>query len=224
MPRPRVRAIVASVFALAFALVLVGCGSGAGATPTGAAPSAAPGETEVPASEPAETLAPVGDGSCSVEVTGAVTADWETPQDASSVIVSYWLSDAERAEIGQEGETFLVNCDGGDAGYLNLSLAPGTTAEQFPQGPATYEIVTGDASTGEVAPGQVSASLTLADGDLWAVAAPGTVEVTRLDGSSLTATFEFPAGRWDPEGTASPRPEVTVRGSFDFDCTTGGCT
>jgi len=212
LPRARALAVGASILALA----LAGCSSGGSAAPSGAPSSAAPVETG-----PAMTYAAVGGGSCAVQVSGNVTSDWQRPQDSSSVLVSYWLSAAEREMLGQEGESFLVNCDGGDKGYLNLNSPTGSTVETFPKASGTYEIAASNAT--EQVPGTVNAMITLPGEDLWAVAAPGKLEVSRLDGSRFTATFEFPVGRWQPGAAEGVQAEATVTGSFDFACTSGGC-
>lgn len=214
MAQSRARALV--VGATAVVLILAACGGGGTAAPSGAGSSAGPAQTE-----PATSFAPVGGGDCAVQITGAVTADWEREQDTSSVLVSYWLSPAERESLGQEGESFLVNCDGGDKGFLSLSTTAGTTAATFPEGPNTYEIPAD--STTQPTPGQVTAMVTLPGDDLWSVAEPGGLGVSQLDGSRFSAMFEFTIGRWQPGAAEGVKPEATVKGSFDFACTTGGC-
>src|ERR1035437_8249676 len=142
------------------------------------------------------SLAPVGHGSCAVEMTGAQENVWQS-QDAS-LLVSYWLSDKDRQAAGLKGETFILNC-GSDTGTVSFTMHDGTTATQFPKAAGDYVVaVNGTAAA------QLSMTLTLPDKSVWVVSALGVFKVatfadgefTMLDG--LTSTH-FPKAAGETE-------------------------
>ena len=134
---------------------------------------------------------PVGSGSCSVDVTGDITASWTEQQNTSSALVSDWLTDEQ---IGVFGDQFslLFNCVG-DGGSLSLFTRSDVTREQIPQGPAEYPLSGGGGSFG-AADDVWSLLLTFDGSDTnWAVAEPGgTLDVVEYDDDSIRIEIDAP--------------------------------
>jgi hypothetical protein len=206
---------LASAALLAAALVVAACGS-----------SSSPGSTAGggnPGGNQGASLPGVGGGSCSVSVTGDMTASWQKTQDSGSVLVSYWLSASEKAllESSPGEESFLLNCQS-DNGSVSLYTTNGTTGTQFPKAPGAYVISAGGIM-GADTPGQVSLLVTFNDDSLWRVAEPGTFTVTTFTGSRFAGTFQARLSKLGDDlqtvvGTAN------LSGTFDFGCTSGGCS
>jgi hypothetical protein len=236
------RRTLATVLAL---IVVAGCSSsattGPGAATTaapgaattaapGTATSAAPGASVAGATPgaPAGTVAPTlhvpvmpagGDGTCQVQISGQPNLSWEDHQDMGSILVTYWLSPAERKMAMMEAtETFLINC-GTEAGSLSFSLSTSTTKDQFPFGPKTYATGPGASDT----PGGVTVLVSLPGGDMFKLVEAGTFDISRLDGSRMTGTFNFKIAKFEIGKRASSTPVATVSGSFDYACLSGGC-
>ena len=164
-----------------------------------------------------------GGGSCSVTVSGDVTASWQRKQDASSLMVTYWLSESEREFLDMTAgeESFLLNCQS-DKGTISLYNTSGTTAAQFPQAPKSYVIASGGILGGGE-PGQISMLVTLQDtSSIWKVSEAGTFEVTTFTGSKFAGTFQAKVAKVGDD-LKTVVATATVSGTFDFDCTSGGC-
>jgi hypothetical protein len=159
-----------------------------------------------------------GGGSCQVNVTGDVTASWTAKQDMSSVLLSYWLSPANRKTLSlKDGEESLIlNCQGA-GGSVNFISPNGTTTANFPQSPKSYVIPTGGILGGAAA-GQISMLFSTNDKTLmWKVVEAGTFNVTTFGGGKFAGTFSVKVGMVGDDlktitGTAM------VSGSFDMGC------
>jgi hypothetical protein len=212
-----------SALLLVSAFALAACSSSAGPG------SAAPGSTDD--AMPTAMLsdgAPVdmpaaGGGSCSVNVTGDVTASWTQPQDMSSLLVTYWLSTSEMEFLDMPaGEvSFLMNCKS-DQGTISLYSTNGTTAAQFPMAAGSY-VVAASGILGGGGAGQVSALVTIGKDTLWRVPEPGTFNVTTFDGHKFAGSFQFKIERIGDD-LKTVEASATLSGTFDFGCTSGGCS
>jgi hypothetical protein len=167
-------------------------------------------------------LPAVGGGSCSVNVTGDVTASWTQNQDVSSVMVTYWLGDSERAvlQMSPGEENFLFNCQS-DQGTVSLYSMNDTTAALFPEGPGQYVIPGGGVLGGGDA-GQVSALITIGKDTLWRIAEPGTFTVTTLNGSRFTGSFQMKIEKLGDDLTTVVAT-ATLSGTFDWGCSGTAC-
>jgi hypothetical protein len=217
-----VKRSMGAVAALAMAAVIAAaCGSssagssGGAGLPTSGLPSDLPGG--LPGNLPA-----VGGGSCSVNITGDVTASWTDQQDTSSVLVTYWLGDSERAVLAMSpgDESFLFNCQS-DQGAVSLYSTTDTTVAQFPEGPGTYVVPAGGILGGDDA-GHVSALVTIGKDSLWRIAEPGTFTVTRLDGSKFTGSFEFKIEKLGDD-LSTVEASAALSGTFDWGCSGTAC-
>ena len=199
---------------LVSALALTGCGSSSAPGSSGGLSSPA---TRAPGGLPA-----AGGGSCTVNITGDVAASWTDQQDKSSVIVSYWLGASELGvlNLGAGEASFLFNCQS-DQGTVSFYSTTGTTAAQFPKAPGSYAIAAGGIMSGAEA-GQVTALVTVGAAALWKIAEPGTFTVTTLDGHKFAGTFQAKIQKIGDDLTTVVA-NSTLSGTFDFNCTSGGC-
>lgn len=150
---------------------------------------------------------PVGSGSCSVDVTGDVSASWTEQQNTSSALVSEWLTDEQIGFFGDEF-SLLFNCVG-DGGSLSVFTASGVTPEQIPQAPAEYPLRGGGLVGDEEH--LWSLLLTLDDSDTnWAVAEPGgTLTVVEYDDDSIEIEIDAPL--YDSLARVTGSPEQTAQ-------------
>ena len=188
------------------AIVATACGSSASTA------------TAVPTAVPTvalTSLAPVGHGSCAVEMTGAQENVWQS-QDAS-LLVSYWLSGKDRQAAGLKGEMFILSC-GSDTGTVSFTMHDGTTATQFPKAAGDYVV----AVNGAVA-AQLSMTLTLPDKSVWAVSAPGVFKVATFAGGEFSGNFEVSIVQKNDDLSTQAIGAV-ISGTFDLTCTGSSCS
>lgn len=194
-------AVVAALFAFS------ACGGGSTPGQGGAGPAATVND------------APVG-GSCKVSVTGEATVSWTANQDMSSVMVSYWLSAANRKVLSlKDGEESLIlNCKG-TGGSVNFLSPTGTTSTNFPRSPKSYVIPVGGL-LGGADPGQITMLFNLGDKALWKVTEAGTFNVTTFDGGKFAGTFSVRVGKVGDDLTTIVGTAM-ITGSFDMACPSG---
>jgi hypothetical protein len=212
------------------ALLLVSAFALAACSSSAAQGSAAPGSTDDAGDSAAATLpggAPdlpaAGGGSCSVTVTGDVSASWTQPQDMGSLLVTYWLSTSEREflDMTSGDESFLMNCKS-DQGSISLYSTNDTTAAQFPMAPGSY-VVAASGILGGGDAGQVSALVTIGEDTLWRVPEAGTFNITTFDGHKFAGSFQFKIERLGDD-LKTVEASATLSGTFDFGCTSGACS
>jgi len=200
----------------ALAVVAAACGGGSSSsaqTDTTPRPSSV---VNVP------SFAAKGGGSCSVKITGGMASSWSTPQNAGTLLVGYWIDDADRKmlALGAGDAYLLMNCQG-DAGSISLQTTDGTTTGQFPEKPGTYVIETGGLG-GDSTPGQIKALVVFTDGGLWEVSRPGTFTVTTFDGSHFAGTFDLQIGERSDD-LSTTVATATIDGTFNLGCTGSAC-
>ena len=210
------------------AFVASGCSSAAstsapaatGAAPTGqaAAGSTAPGSTTPAVIVP--SFAAAGGGACGVQIDGDVTKSWHTDQTTGTLLVSDWLSAADKAMLAvKDGEAqLLINCQS-DQGSISLTTTEGTTVAQLPDAPGTYVIEAGGLLANRK-PGEIQTVINLKDKNLWSVTEPGTFEITSFTTNHLTGSFSFKIGRSDL-GSQTVLGAATISVSFDLGCASG---
>jgi len=225
MRLPRFAFVVA-----ALAIVASGCGGAAatsapgatGAAPTGqvAAGSTAPGATTSAVIVP--SFAAAGGGSCGVQIDGDVTKSWHTDQTTGTLLVSDWLTAADKSMLAvKDGEAeLLINCQS-DQGSISLTTTAGTTAAQLPHAPATYVIEAGGLLANRK-PGEIQTVINLKDKNLWGVTEPGTFDITSFNPSHLAGSFSFKIARSDV-GSQTVLGAATISGTFDLTCTGSAC-
>jgi hypothetical protein len=212
------------------AFVASACGSGAstsasgatGAAPTGLTPagSTVPGSTAPAVIAP--SFAAAGSGSCGVQIDGDVTKSWHTDQTTATLLVSDWLSAADKAMLAvKDGDAeLLINCQS-DQGSISLTTTAGTTSAQLPESPATYVIEAGGL-VADRKPGEIQTVINLKDTNLWRVTEPGTFDITSFNPSHLAGSFSFKIGRSDV-GSQTVLATATISGTFDLSCTGSAC-
>ena len=204
---------------LASALAVAACGSSSAPGSSGAPGG---GSTSRPSVGLPGNLPAVGGGSCTVNVTGDVTASWTDQQDMSSVLITYWLGDSERAvlKMSPGEESFLFNCQS-DQGTISMYSTTDTTAAQFPKAPGSYVIAAAGLLGGGDA-GQVSALVTVGKDTIWKIAEPGTLNITTFNGSKFAGTFQAKIQKLGDD-LSTVVATATLSGTFEFGCTAGGC-
>ena len=163
-------------------------------------PPAPPPHAPEPPPKPIH-LSPAADrGHCTLDATGAFTAEEISDGGTSAVSSKYWLSDVERA--GAPQAALVVTCAGKD---LRLSIATKPDASA-PFGPKTYQVA---GKTGDLV------ILGRAGKPLEKFA--GTVDVTAFDGKHVAGTIALTAKQTGGKA-------VRLDGHFDFACPGyGGC-
>jgi hypothetical protein len=192
-----------------------GATAGAGGTGPASNPSAAMPALSLP------VMPAAGGGSCSVNVTGDKTVSWEAKQDMSSLMVSYWLSAADRQMLSLDGENLILNCKG-SGGSVSFMLGSGTTAADFVKGPKDYVIAAGGLLGGNVA-GQISMIFGFDDKSIWKVTEPGSFKVTTLGGGKFAGTFTAKIGK-SSDDLQSIVANAVLSGTFDMGCTGSACS
>jgi hypothetical protein len=194
------------------AIVAAGCGS---SNSTGAAATGSSASTTSAAS-----AAVASGGSCKVDVTGDATASWQTAQDKSTLLVSYWLSAKSRESLSLTGEALILNCKG-SGGSVNFITPAKTSAADFPKSPKKYVLPVGG-YLGGAEPGEIS-MVTSIDGKSYKIVEAGSFDVTTFGGSKFVGTFSVKVGRYgDDNKTIVAR--ATMTGSFDLSCTGDACS
>lgn len=208
----------ASVVAV-LALTAADCGgSAATAAPGGAGPAASDAGVPV-VSLPVMPAA--GGGTCTVNVTGDFTVSWQAKQDMGSLMVSYWLSVADRQMLGGTAESLIVNCKG-TGGSVSFTLGSGTTAADFVKGSEDYVITAGGLLGGNVA-GQMSMIFNFNDKSIWKVTEPGSFKVTTFGGGKFAGTFTAKIGK-SSDDLQSIVANAALTGTFDMGCTGTACS
>jgi hypothetical protein len=197
---------------LPLAALLAGCGSSTSSAAAEPADSAGAGTSEM-------VMPAAGSGTCHVDVTGDVQRSWDSPQNAGSLAVSYWLSQDERGVMGLSADDifFIMNCQS-DTGSVSFTTTAGTNADNFPMKPMTYVIASGGDQ-----PGQVSMIVNFKDDSVWRASEHGTFDVTTFGNSHFAGTFQAKLAKLGDNmqynaGTA------TISGTFDLTCTSSACS
>jgi hypothetical protein len=173
-------------------------------------------------------------GTCEATISGGVTASIRSGGDGGATNSEYWFTDAELLEAGRQiGENeasmrakldagefvfypLILNCGDGRTGITFLPSA--TTHKQFPFGPQTYAV-----SSGQTVPeGAVEAAVEV-NGARYRVT-DGSFEVRQFDRAVFAGTFHLEIE--EQRSTATPK-RATVDGRFSMKCTgaptRGGC-
>lgn len=168
-------------------------------TPDRSAPPAPEGTAPIGTVAAAPDAGPSGVGSCSVTMTGSVTAQYEGGIDVGAVTSGYWLSDEERASyeatLGGPPQPLLLNC--GTADGLNLVTISANDEADLSFGPGQYEI------NAVAFHPDVMGYILPPEGE------PVTATITAFDDQHVAGSVSFT----DPSTNGAP---VTVELTFDF--------
>ncbi len=157
-------------------------------------------------------------GSCHVNVTGDITADWTAPGGSAAVGYGPWIPPMPDATLGIDiDETFFIlNCGGDDdenyVGFMPLNSAA------IPMQPATYTI---PAATNMIGTGDgngMSVLITFEGTDTnWGASGEGTLVITEFDDEHIAGTFMVPVTDVLAEMSGEPSEgNAVVSGEFDF--------
>ncbi len=205
---------------LIVAVVVAACSS----TSVGSSGGAGSSVAAVPSNVTVPQMPAAGGGSCSVKIAGDVNKSWTTSQTMGSLLMSYWLSPVELAQLSLKKDMAycILNCQGSD-GSVSFSLASDTTTAMFPKAPGKYVVPASGGIGLNGAPGQVGSLVTLNDNAIWNVTEPGTFEVTTFGGGKFAGTFQAKLGRLGDD-LHTITATATLSGTFDLGCTTGACS
>lgn len=137
-----------------------------------------------------------GDGTCSVEVTGALTASFTSGQDIGEAYVSAWIPEAEQAQADEffpgGAPDFQIACSGDDGQSILISMFDvdvplGSTSVTVPDNTAGY----------------------FADDGIVGNRGPAEIVLTTFDEERIAGSITFTG---DGLGTG----EATVTMTFDF--------
>ncbi len=158
-------------------------------------------------------------GTCTVTITGAMTATWEGLPGSAGATYGPWIS-AEQQEAGGGSvgavpdSYFVANCSVSGGRAVTFS-ANGS----IPQHPAVYRFHrgTGSAAGGQSADDLLQVHISTDGGTLWTVAKEGKLTITAFDGKHVAGQFDLDIA---PVGD-HPATTAHLSGSFDFTNTTG---
>jgi hypothetical protein len=139
-------------------------------------------------------------GTCTIKVTGGMTAEQVTPGGKNTTNVSYWYSPEERKNMmGVDG--YVVNCNGDK---FRFSILPGGGKEDgMPFGPKKFTFSKGKSD---------GANVMMAFGQATLADPSGTIDITALDKTHIAGTVEL-SGKVVPGN----KP-IKVSGSFNLIC------
>ncbi|MEQ1702769.1 MAG: hypothetical protein ABMA25_21885 [Ilumatobacteraceae bacterium] len=219
-------------------LTAVGCSSsdnGASVQPgtanSSAATDGAGADTATSDAAPATDGAPVTDGApstagageidpsnnCHVDVTGAVTASWDSPGGYSAIGYGPWIpaGSAGSAPIALDETFFILNCTGTGNNYVGFG--PNDLAA-IPMTPATYPILPADNAFGGTDAAHVMDVLLGLDGTdtNWGPSAEGTLVITEFDNEHIAGTFSIPITDVLAHLTGTSKGDALVTGTFYY--------
>ncbi len=167
-------------------------GTPEGTTQPTAAAATVPATTDVRESSPATAPPSTGASSCSVTITGDVSAEWTS--DASgfqAFVYGGWLSNPSP----DDANAFGLNCYDSDFNIVGFVSSPGA---EIPMRPATYELTD---SFDPDAPINADIAL-LFDEGLWETTS-GTLEILTFDDGQIRGRFSLAIhDSFDPTRTA----------------------
>lgn len=153
-----------------------------------------------PPPKPKKNPPPADLGTCTLSLTGSMTAEQTTPGGKEATNVAYWYSAEERKNMmGVDG--YVVTCKGDK---LRFQLLPGGgKLDGMPFAPRTFTFAKGKSD---------GASVMLAVGSMTLADPNGTVDITALDKTHISGTVDL-AGKMVPGNKA-----VKLTGSFNLIC------
>jgi len=159
-------------------------------------------------------------GSCTVTVTGDVTAEWVAAGGAASVGYGPWFEGpAITTSIGDTDETFFIlDCDGGDGGdggdgnYVGFL---GQNEIPIPMAPATYVISAGDSLFGSSSDGPIGVLISLESTDTnWKLNGAGELVITEFDSDHIAGGFTLPITDAFAELNGTSKGDAVISGTF----------
>lgn len=176
--------------------------------------------SETPTVPPPTPMAIAG-GNCHVEVTGDVSATWDSPGGYSAIGYGPWIHqepDQTIAGIPMDETFFLLNCTGPGTSSINFGTSPGS---KIPMQPATYTLPPADNAFGASDnPGALSVLIGLdASETNWGLREPGTLTITRFDESGIAGSFQLPVTDVLAKIAGAQQPSkgnAMITGTFDY--------
>lgn len=157
-------------------------------------------------------------GSCHVNVTGDVTADWSFGQDASSFGYGPWIPQTPgvTAPIVLDETYFVLNCQGDGENSLSFMA---NLDSAIPMQPATYTIPAATNAMGTAETGMIAILLRF-DGPAgetnWGPSADGQLVITEFDSNHIAGTFTVPITDVLAKLSGTSMGNAVITGEFSY--------
>ncbi|MCE9621274.1 MAG: hypothetical protein K8R99_02895 [Actinomycetia bacterium] len=205
-------------------ITLVSCGNddaalpGQTATPAVTVPGAtAPAVPDTVASSSGSVAA---DDSCHVDITGDVTASFDSPGGFSNISYGPWVPNTSGTVMGiaLDDTFFIMNCQGPDDQLVTISLG---LDQHLPMAPATFPIRKADNIFGgyDSNPPVIQVSPYIGSGDFfWAVSADSVFTITEFDAEHIAGNFQFyvSEAKNDIVTDSLPAKTAVITGTFNL--------
>jgi hypothetical protein len=133
------------------------------------------------------------DDFCHVDITGDVTASFDSPGGYSSISYGPWVptSGGTVAGITLDDSFFIMNCQGGEGELVSIGLG---LDQHLPMAPASYPIRKADNIFGsyDSNPPVIQVAPYIGSGEFfWGVSAESVFTITEFDASHIAGNFQF---------------------------------
>ena len=165
------------------------------------------------------TGAVAADDFCHVDITGDVTASFDSPGGFSNISYGAWIpaSNGTVGGIAHDDTFFIMNCQGPNDQLVSVSIGLG---QHLPMSPASYPIRKADNHFGgyDSNPPVVQASPFIGGDFSWAISAESVFTITEFDESHIAGTFQFYVSEAQYFGTTDALPAKTavITGTFNL--------
>ncbi len=159
-------------------------------------------------------------GTCDVTASGGETGTFSTPADASTLLVSYWLTDQEKTAMkaSDTDMPLAIVCDGG-AVLVSITSNGSLNQKNFPKGPSEFTfladenfVVNASTDSAVIVTVQIKKYATN-----WALKDNGYLKITALDDNHIAGEFRFSErDSFAKVGSATAAPDTLVTGTFDY--------
>ena len=217
-----IRGMKSKAASISFGLLLIagaaGCSSDNGVTtgpPATTAGDTASGDTTV---TPSGGVA--ADDFCHVDITGDVTASFDSPGGFSNISYGPWVPNTGATVLGiaLDDGFFIMNCQGPDDQLLSIGLG---LDQHLPMAPGTFAIRKADNIFGgyDSNPPVIQVSPFIGSSDFfWAISADSTFTITEFDAAHIAGNFQFSVSEAKNEVITDSTPAKTavITGTFNL--------
>ncbi|MEQ1872465.1 MAG: hypothetical protein ABL953_01960 [Ilumatobacteraceae bacterium] len=205
---------------IALLLATAACGSDNAAIPTDPVATEGPQATVPGVVDTTISSAVAADDSCHVDITGDVTASFDSPGGIYNISYGPWVpaSSGTVPGIALDDTFFIMNCQGSDGQLVSIGLNVG---QHLPMAPASYPIRRADNILGGYDSNppvfHVSPSIGFSD-FTWAVSADSVFNIIEFDATHIAGTFQFfvAEAKNDVVTDGLPSKNAVITGTFNI--------